>query len=70
VVYVTHDIDEAILLGDRVLIMSRRPGKILEEHKVPLSRPRAPQDITRKEVIDLKWRIWNTLQAEGRVKPS
>jgi NitT/TauT family transport system ATP-binding protein len=69
VVYVTHDIDEAILLGDRVLIMSRRPGKILEQHRVPLTRPRAPQDITRPEAADLKWRIWKTLQAEGRLKP-
>jgi NitT/TauT family transport system ATP-binding protein len=68
VVYVTHDIDEAILLGDRVLIMSRRPGKILEEHRVPLSRPRTPQDITRPEVSDLKWRIWKTLQSEAQAK--
>ena len=65
IVYVTHDIDEAILLGDRVLIMSRRPGRILEEHKVPLSRPRVPQDITRPEVTRLKWRIWKTLQTES-----
>jgi NitT/TauT family transport system ATP-binding protein len=64
IVYVTHDIDEAILLGDRVLTMSRRPGRILEEHKVPLSRPRKPQDITRPEVTRLKWRIWKILQKE------
>jgi NitT/TauT family transport system ATP-binding protein len=40
VVFVTHDIDEAILLSDRVLIMSRRPGRIAAEIPVSLGRPR------------------------------
>jgi NitT/TauT family transport system ATP-binding protein len=40
VVFVTHDIDEAILLSDRVLIMSRRPGRIAVEIPVSLGRPR------------------------------
>jgi NitT/TauT family transport system ATP-binding protein len=69
VVYVTHDIDEAILLGDRVLIMSSRPGKILKEHRVPLSRPRVPQDIARPNVTKLKWQIWKTIQAEFPPRP-
>jgi NitT/TauT family transport system ATP-binding protein len=40
VVFVTHDIDEAILLSDRVLIMSSRPGRIAAEIPVSLGRPR------------------------------
>jgi NitT/TauT family transport system ATP-binding protein len=40
VVFVTHDIDEAILLSDRVFIMSRRPGRITAEIRVALGRPR------------------------------
>jgi NitT/TauT family transport system ATP-binding protein len=40
VVFVTHDIDEAILLSDRVLIMSKRPGRIAAEIPVSLGRPR------------------------------
>jgi NitT/TauT family transport system ATP-binding protein len=40
VVFVTHDVDEAILLSDRVLIMSRRPGRITAEIPVSLGRPR------------------------------
>jgi NitT/TauT family transport system ATP-binding protein len=66
VVYVTHDIDEAVLLGDRVLIMSRRPGKILEEHSISLKRPRTLQGVANQEVADLKWQIWNTLRTEGQ----
>jgi len=44
VVLVTHSIDEAILLGDRVLLMSRSPGEIYETIDVPLPRPR-PDDV-------------------------
>jgi NitT/TauT family transport system ATP-binding protein len=64
VVYVTHDIDEAIMLGDRVLVMSRRPGRILEEYRVPLSRPRTLHAATQPEAVALKWQIWQTIQAE------
>ncbi len=40
VVYVTHDIEEAVLMGDRVLVLSGRPGRIRDEVVVPLARPR------------------------------
>ena len=40
VIFVTHDIDEAITLGDRVLVMSPRPGKILRDQKIDIPRPR------------------------------
>ncbi|MBN2588694.1 MAG: ABC transporter ATP-binding protein, partial [Sedimentisphaerales bacterium] len=40
IIFVTHNIDEAIILGDRVLILSERPGKIVNEFDVNLPRPR------------------------------
>ncbi|QOZ67344.1 ABC transporter ATP-binding protein [Bradyrhizobium arachidis] len=45
VLFVTHDIEEALFLSDRIAIMSHRPGHIVEEIVVPYPRPRAYQDI-------------------------
>jgi len=46
VLFVTHDIDEAILLADRICIMSARPGKITREIAVSLARPRSIESLT------------------------
>jgi len=68
VLYVTHDIEEAILLGDCVLIMSSRPGQILEEISIPLTRPRNLLEQTtaaeQATITGLRWHIWNRLKSE------
>lgn len=43
VIFVTHDLSEAILLGDRVMLMSHRPGRIVEDVQIGLPRPRTPE---------------------------
>lgn len=45
IVFVTHDVKEAVLLGDRVLIMSAAPGSVIHEIKVQLARPRSLEDL-------------------------
>lgn len=67
VLFVTHDVEEAILLADRVLLMSQRPGRILREYSVPLPRPRTYQQVTDPAFVALKAELLATLRAE-RVK--
>jgi len=64
VVYVTHDIEEALLLGDRILVMTGRPGCILEDISVPLGRPRHHEAIDSPELLKIKWNIWKLLEKE------
>jgi len=66
VVYVTHDIEEAVLLGDRVLVMTGRPGSIREDIPIPLGRPRDLSAREQPEVTEIKWHIWKMLKEEVR----
>ena len=61
---ITHDIDEAILLSDRIVVMSPRPGTVLAEYEVPLARPRVPaQVIKAAAAVQLRADIRETLAA-------
>jgi ABC-type nitrate/sulfonate/bicarbonate transport system ATPase subunit len=66
VLFITHDIDEAIFLGDRVLIMSARPGHIKTELPVPLPRPRHPDIVTDPMFVDLKRALLAAVEDESR----
>jgi NitT/TauT family transport system ATP-binding protein len=57
IAFVTHDIDEAIFLGDTVFVMSPRPGRIKEVVTVDLPRPRSLDDIATTRFAELKQRI-------------
>jgi NitT/TauT family transport system ATP-binding protein len=54
VLFVTHDIDEAILLADRVCVMSARPGRISREIPITLRRPRSIDDLTTADFVGFK----------------
>jgi NitT/TauT family transport system ATP-binding protein len=57
IAFVTHDIDEAIYLGDTVFVMSRRPGRIQEVVEVDIPRPRSLEDIGTARFAQLKHHI-------------
>ena len=61
VVFVTHDIDEAILLADRIYVMGARPGRIKEILEVPIERPRSLEVVMEPEFIRMKRHILELL---------
>lgn len=59
VVFVTHNVREAVLLGDRIFVMSRAPGKILAEHRIDLPRPRQMED---PGIMELARQVLGTME--------
>lgn len=64
ILFITHDVDEAIFLGDRIGVMSRHPGEIAVELQVDIPRPRSLDVMTTQKFIDIKSRIFKQLQYE------
>jgi ABC-type nitrate/sulfonate/bicarbonate transport system ATPase subunit len=65
VIFVTHDVDEAIYLSDEIVIMSARPGRILEELPIELPRPRKRNIVTSVPFIAYKEHILGHLHRPG-----
>jgi NitT/TauT family transport system ATP-binding protein len=70
VVFVTHDIDEALFLADRVLVMSPRPGRILEELPIRFERPRDASLLTQPVFVALKRRCLALLRHDDAGAPA
>lgn len=63
VIFVTHSMDEAVRLADRITLMCSRPGRIVESIDVPLGRPR-PEGFDKEQVfVDLKDYLWEKLKS-------
>ncbi|MCB0045431.1 MAG: ABC transporter ATP-binding protein [Caldilineaceae bacterium] len=64
VVYITHSIDEAVLLGDRVILMTAHPGRTKAVFAVDIPRPRSVESTALPAFSDLTYRIWQELEGE------
>ena len=63
VVFVTHSLTEAVYLADEVLVMSARPGRIIDRIPIPLPRPRVYEHMSGQEFGRLRERIWQQIKA-------
>jgi NitT/TauT family transport system ATP-binding protein len=65
VVFITHSLEEAILLGDRIVVMSARPGRIIASKAVPFARPRDAEGVRGSpEFAALHQELWDLLRTE------
>jgi NitT/TauT family transport system ATP-binding protein len=66
VVFITHDLSEAVSMSDRVIVMTRRPGRIIADMKIPLGRPRSVRALQRDPAYHrLYAEVWTRLE-EGQ----
>ena len=65
-VFVTHSIEEAVLMGDRVVVLKGRPSTVFETIEVDLPRPRARQTLGLARFNELREHVWATLMDEAR----
>ena len=66
IVFVTHDIEEAVFLGDRVVVLSARPGRIREDIRIELPRPRTLEIKKSAKCHEYRNRIWDLIRQESR----
>jgi ABC-type nitrate/sulfonate/bicarbonate transport system ATPase subunit len=67
ILFVTHDIDEAIFLSDEIYVFTARPGRIKAQVTVPLDRPRSRTDVTGPAFTELKARLLALLGDEAEI---
>jgi NitT/TauT family transport system ATP-binding protein len=66
IVFVTHDIEEAVYLGDRVAVLSARPGRIRQEVRIDLPRPRTLEIKKSMQCHEYRNTIWDLIRSESR----
>ncbi|HET9170681.1 MAG TPA: ABC transporter ATP-binding protein [Actinospica sp.] len=68
VLFVTHDLEEAIALADRVVVLTARPATVKKEFTVDLPRPRSPREIRfHPRFVELHEEIWSALSGEVQI---
>lgn len=63
VLFITHSIPEAVLLADRIVVLSNRPGEIIADYQVPLGRPRSETNLQSIEIIEFMAKLRELLIA-------
>ncbi|RDU38022.1 ABC transporter ATP-binding protein [Neobacillus piezotolerans] len=69
VLFITHNIEEALFLSDRIVLLSPRPAKVIKEFKVPLNRPRTDRLLLDDSFLQLKREIYGAMK-EGETHES
>jgi NitT/TauT family transport system ATP-binding protein len=64
--FVTHSIEEAVLMGDRVIVLKGRPSTIHEKIAIDLPRPRTRDTLRQPRFAELREHVWGTLMSEAR----
>jgi ABC-type nitrate/sulfonate/bicarbonate transport system ATPase subunit len=62
ILFVTHNIDEALFLSDRIVLLSTKPAKIMAEFNIPFERPRHEDILLTNEFLDWKRKIHSSFQ--------
>jgi len=63
---VSHDLEEAVYIGDRILLLTRRPSRVADDILVDLARPRTAEVVTDSSFVALKARALQVFQAAVR----
>jgi NitT/TauT family transport system ATP-binding protein len=69
VVFVTHDLEEAIALADKVYVLTARPATLKSTYQIDLPRPRVMEEVRYEQrFIDISRKIWSDLREEVQIK--
>jgi NitT/TauT family transport system ATP-binding protein len=69
-ILVTHSVDEAIILSDRIVVMSARPGRIVADMRIPLPLPRSHQMEATPEFAAIREQVWGALGGSAVASPA
>jgi putative hydroxymethylpyrimidine transport system ATP-binding protein len=64
ILFITHDVDEALFLSDRILVFTQRPISCLQEIHIPLQRPRTIRDLNKEAIVSLKEQLIEKLRVK------
>jgi len=67
VLFVTHSLEEALVLGDRVMVLTARPGRLLDMKSVPFRRPRTPEVRESAEFGAMRYALWAHLKDQVQI---